>query len=307
MNKALTLLTLASFAFAGSATAKSLDLSQVADDANWLMHLDFDSSRASPIGSFILDKINDNEEAAERLEEMKTAFGIDIEGFSNLTMFGNGEREKGIAIMAGGMDVDKLLGFAQLNENLKTSKKGNHDIHSIDGGGRHSVAFATLKGNVIVGGPDANYVSRGIKLVRGKAASRAPIGLLDELRKIVPNPGMIAFLDVAKAAEFHDLDKRGQEFVKKANSAGVVVGQADGELRMAAIVKTNDEETAKQIEDMANGMIAMSALGKESNPHLAKLLESHSVKRAGNTVTLQVGLSIATIKEGIEKEMDKNI
>ena len=164
-----------------------------------------------------------------------------------------------------------------------------------------------MKGNVIVGGPDADYVTQGIRLVKGKADSRAPIGLLEELRKIIPNPGVIGYLDVAKAAEFHDLDKRGQELVKKANSAGVVVGQVDGELKMAAIVKTNDEETAKQIEDMANGMIAMAALSKESNPHLAKLLESHSVKRAGNTVTLQVGLSIATIKEGIEKEADKNI
>ncbi len=94
MNKALILLTLASFAFAGSATAKSLDLSQVADDANWVMHVDFDSARASPIGSFIMDKINDNPEAAKRMAAVKTSFGVDMEGFSSLTMFGNGEREK---------------------------------------------------------------------------------------------------------------------------------------------------------------------------------------------------------------------
>ena len=307
MKKAFMLLSLLPLAFAGPATAKSLDLSNVSDDANWLMHIDFDSARKSPIGSFIMDKINDNKEAAERIQEMQEAFGIDIEGFSSLTMFGSGEREKGTAIMVGGMDVGKLVEFAQLNENLKTTKRGKHDIHSIGDGGRHSMAFATLKGNVIVGGSDAGDVARGIRLARGKADSRAPIGLLDELRKIVPDPGMIGFVDVGKVARFHDLDERGEEIVNKANSAGMIAGQIDGELKMAAIVKTNDEETAKQIEEMANGMMAMAALGKESNPELADILETHSVKRNGNTVTLQIGLSIAAIKKGIAKEMDKNI
>lgn len=307
MKKAFMLLSLLPLAFAVPATAKSLDLSKVSDDANWLMHIDFDSARKSPIGSFIMDKINDNKEAAKRIQEMQEAFGIDVEGFSSLTMFGNGEREKGTAIMVGGMDVKKLVEFAQLNENLKTTKRGKHEIHSIGDGGRHPVAFATLNGNVIIGGSDAGDVARGIRLAKGKADSRAPIGLLAELRKIVPNPGMIGFVDVGKVAGFHDLDKRGKEIVNKANSAGMIAGQIDGELKMAAIVKTNDEETAKQIEDMANGMMAMAALGKESNPELAEVLETHSVKRNGNTVTLQIGLSIAAIKKGLAKEMDKNI
>ncbi|MBG31288.1 MAG: hypothetical protein CMI31_15025 [Opitutae bacterium] len=306
MKKALMLISIAAITFSGSVSAKPLDLSKVSDDANWLMHVDFDSARNSTIGSFIMDKINDNDEAADRMEEMKEAFGVDMEGFANLTMFGNGEREKGIAIMVGGMDVEKLVGFAQLNENLTTTQKGKHEIYSV-GEGRRSMAFTTMKGNVIVGGPDEDYVSQGIRLAKGKGNGRAPIGLLNELRRIIPNPGMIGYVDVEKAAAFHDLDERGQEFVEKANSAGMIVGEVDGEIRMAAILKTNDEETARQLEEMANGLMAMAALSKESNRHLGKVLESHSVKRAGNAIILQVGLSIDAIKEGIEKEMDKNI
>ena len=48
------------------------------------------------------------------MEEMKEAFGVDMEGFANLTMVGNGDREKGIAIMVGGMDVERTLGWAGL-------------------------------------------------------------------------------------------------------------------------------------------------------------------------------------------------
>jgi len=53
--------------------------------------------------------------------------------------------------------------------------------------------------------------------------------------------------------------------------------------------------------------MAMAALGKESNPRLAKILESHTVNRDGNTVTVQIGLAIETIKEAIEREMEKHI
>ncbi|MBO94767.1 MAG: hypothetical protein CMI32_07715 [Opitutales bacterium] len=307
MNKAFFTLPIASLFLMGPASANQLDLSQVADDANWVMHMDFDASRSSKIGSFILDKIEGNEEAVERIEKMKTTFGVDMKGFSSLTMFGNGEHKKGIAILTGGLNVKKLIDFAELNESLQTSRVGRHEIHSFNKDKRHPMAFAALKGNVIVGGPDADFVSRGINLVKGKAASREPIGLLGELRQIIAKPGFIAYLDVAKAAKFHDLKEGEAAMVEKIDSAGVVAGETDGELKMAAILKTADEETAKQVEDMVRGMLAMAALSKESDPRLAKILESQSVKRDGNSVNVQIGLSIDAIKEGIEREMDKNI
>ena len=133
MKKAYFLLPLAAFAFAGPATAKSLDLSQVADDANWVMHVDFDSARTSKIGSFILKKIEGNAEAAERIKEMKASFGIDPDGFSSLTMFGTGELEKGIAILTGGMDLEKLVAFAHPKRTVPvgTTQQGRGDTKEL--------------------------------------------------------------------------------------------------------------------------------------------------------------------------------
>ena len=74
-----------------------------------------------------------------------------------------------------------------------------------------------------------------------------------------------------------------------------------------APIKTTDEETAKQLEEMVNGALAMAELSMESNPKLANIWESQKVERAGNVLTVQIGLSIRAIKKGIEKEMDKNI
>ena len=289
--------------------AKPLNLDQVADNANWLMHIDFDSARASSIGSFIMDEIESKSEAVERMAEVRASYGVDPKGFSGLTMFGNGEHKKGIAIMSGGLDPEKMIAFARKNETFETIRVGKNEIHSLNQDKRHPMAFATLKNNVIVGGPDADYVRQGIKLAKGKGkgASRGPIALLGDLRQIIGNPGFIAYVDVAKASAHHDLDRRGMGMAKKIKSMGIVVGEADGLVKMVAVVVVEDEETAAQMEGMANGMMAMAALGKDSKHRLADLMKSQSVTRTGNTVTLQVGLAIDVIEDHIEKEMRKRI
>jgi hypothetical protein len=307
MNKSLWMISFVAFLPFSLVEAKPLNLDQVADDANWLMHVDFDSARASSIGSFIMDEIESKSEAVERMAEVRASYGVDPKGFSGLTMFGNGEHKKGIAIMSGGLDPEKMTAFARKNDTFETIRSGKDEIHSLNQDKRHPMAFATLKNDVIVGGPDADYVRQGIKLAKGKGASRGPIALLGDLRQIIGNPGFIAYVDVAKASAHHDLDRHGMGMAKKMKSMGVVVGEADGLLKMVAVVVAEDEETAAQMEGMANGMMAMAALGKDSKHRLANLLKSQSVTRTGNTVTLQVGLAIDVIEDHIEKEMRKRI
>ena len=307
MNKSLLMISFVAFLPFSLVEAKPLNLDQVADNANWLMHIDFDSARASSIGSFIMDEIESKSEAVERMAEVRASYGVDPKGFSGLTMFGNGEHKKGIAIMSGGLDPEKMTAFARKNDTFETIRSGKDEIHSLNQDKRHPMAFATLKNDVIVGGPDADYVRQGIKLAKGKGASRGPIALLGDLRQIIGNPGFIAYVDVAKASAHHDLDRHGMGMAKKMKSIGMVVGEADGLLKMVAIVVAEDEETAAQMEGMANGMMAMAALGKDSKHRLANLLKSQSVTRTGNVVTLQVGLAIDVIEDHIEKEMRKRI
>ncbi len=307
MNKSLWMIPLVAILPFASIDAKPLNLEQVADDANWLMHVDFDSARASSIGSFIIDEIESKSEAVERMAEAKASYGVDPKGFSGLTMFGTGEHKKGTAIMSGGLDTEKMTAFARKNDTFETIISGINEIHSLNQDSRHPMAFATLKNDVIVGGPNADYVRQGIKLAKGKGSSHGPIALLGNLRQIVEDPGFIAYVDVAKASAHHDLDRRGMGMAKKIKSMGMVIGEADGLLKMVAVVVAEDEETAAQMEGMANGMMAMAALGKDSKHRLANLLKSQSVTRAGNVVTLQVGLAIDVIEDHIEKEMRKRI
>ena len=70
MNKSLWMISFVAFLPFSLVEAKPLNLDQVADNANWLMHIDFDSARASSIGSFIMDEIESKSEAVERMAEV---------------------------------------------------------------------------------------------------------------------------------------------------------------------------------------------------------------------------------------------
>ena len=286
---------------------KPLDLSQVSDEANWLMHLDFDAARKSTIGSFILEELDAKPGAIERLTSMAHKVGLDPMAFANLTMFGSGEHKKGTAIMKGGLNEQKLVAFAKKNETLETTTVGKSKVHTLNPDRRHPMAFSVIKKDTVVAGPDSRYVLQGIRLAKGKAASRAPIGLLDELKVILKKPGFISYVNMSKVSKFHDLERRGGAMVKKVRSAGMAMGESAGELKVVAIVKADNEETAIQLENMARGMMAMAALGKESKPFLAEILESQKVVRKGSDVRMEVGLAIETIKELIDREMEKNI
>ena len=82
MIKSLWMIPLVAFFPFGLVVAKPLNLDQVADDANWLMHIDFDSARASSIGSFMMDELESKSEAVERMAEVKASYGVwTLKGF----------------------------------------------------------------------------------------------------------------------------------------------------------------------------------------------------------------------------------
>ena len=121
MNKYVTtILSLLALA-GGHLNAASLDLGKVSAQSNWVVHLDFEGLLKTEVGKFLLAEIKKDPKAQRQLAGIKAAFGVDIEGLGNLTAFGRGENDKGIAIASGGFNAKQLEGFVALNENVKSS------------------------------------------------------------------------------------------------------------------------------------------------------------------------------------------
>ena len=100
--------------FALGLGANPLDLQKVSKDANWFAHFDFSAMRKSEVGTFIRTSIEEIPEVMDRINRMKQDHGVDLDGFSHLTLSGSGERDSAIAILKGGVDMKKIF------ENLKS-------------------------------------------------------------------------------------------------------------------------------------------------------------------------------------------
>ena len=229
--------------------AKQLDLGKVSDGSNWIMHMDFESMRSSEIGSYLEDSLGKIPEMEEKMRGLYEKFGVDLMGVSNLTLFGTGERHKGIGILEGGVNVSVVTEVTRTREYIQESKVGKKTIFSTDKG-RRPMAFSVLKKGKIVFGPDRDYVTEGIQIANGKGRGSSSHPILESLNNLMETPGILFFADVKGAKETAELDQWAMMMADKIESCGMVIGDDDDGLKMIGLIETHSLESSEPMENM---------------------------------------------------------
>ena len=287
-------------------SAKQLDLQKVSDGSNWIMHMDFESMRNSEIGSYLEDSLEQVPEMEEKMRGLQKKFGVNLMEVSNLTLFGNGEKHKGIGILEGGVNASVVTEVTRTREYIQESKVGRKTIFSTDKG-RRPMAFSVLKKGKIVFGPDSNYVSEGIKLANGKGRGSSSYPILESLNNLMETPGFLFFADVKGAKETAELDQWARMMTDKIESCGMVIGDHDSGLKMIGLIETNSLESSEPMENMIRGGLAMMEMKAKDNQRMEGLLEDYQVTRVGRTIRIEVEVSNSFIIERIKKEMKKAV
>ena len=295
----LSLITLSG----GHLSAAPLELDNVSAQANWMIHVDFEGLLKTEVGQFLLAEIKKQPNAQRQLAGIKAAFGVDIEGLGNLTAYGRGENEKGIAIASGGFNAKQLEGFIALNEEIEASNHAGKTIYS-----ENEKAFAIIGEDTIVAGTGADYVKHGIDVMDGKEPSRDTGKILNELAKAIPYPVAQGIANLKGIMKFNPPKKAPEAaMLKKASAIGLAIGEVDGEVRVAAVMKAADEATAGHLENILRGAASLMNLGADLDPKVAELataIKTH-VSREGSHVRIYLGVSADLVKEAMAKEMAK--
>ena len=289
-----------------SLDAKNLDLKIVSSESNWIMHMDFDSMRNSEIGVFLEDAYENIPEVQSKIKEVHKKYGLNIMKTSNLTMFGNGERHKGIGILEGGVNASVVTEVTRTREYIQESKVGKKTIFSTDKG-RRPMAFSVLKKGKIVFGPDRDYVSEGIQIANGKGSGSSSHPILESLNNLMETPGILFFADVKGAKEMAELDQWARLMTDKIDSCGMVIGDQDGGLKIIGLIETNSLESSEPMENMIRGGLAMMEMKANKDDRMKDLLEGYKVIREGKMIRVEIELSNSFIIERAEKEMKKSV
>jgi len=301
-----TFLLVTAWTLAISLSAKQLDLKKVSDGSNWIMHMDFESMRSSEIGSFLEDSLEKIPEMEEKMRGLQKKFGVDLMGVSNLTLFGTGEKHKGIGILEGGVDASIVTEVTRTREYIQESKVGKKTIFSTDKG-RRPMAFSVLKKGKIVFGPDCDYVSEGIQIANGKGSGSSSHPILESLNDVLETPGFLFFANVKGVKETTDLDPWARMMADKIESCGMVIGDADGGLKMIGLIETHSLESSEPMENMIRGGLAMMEMKAKDNKRMKGLFEGYEVIREGRTIRIEIKISNSFVIERVEKEMKKAV
>jgi hypothetical protein len=301
-----TLLSLTFFSLTFSLGAKTLDLNKVSSGSNWIMHMDFDSMRNSDFGMFLEDSFENNPEIKSKIDEMVSTYGIDLRKASNFTMYGSGEKHKGIGILEGGVNASNVEKFADSKDFISETKLGKQSVFSVEKG-RHPMTYTALKKGKMIFGPNHDYISEGILMAKGKGTGASDHPLLTSLSTLLPNPGFMFFANLEGAGNVVELDPRAKFMTEHIDSCGLTIGEIGGTLKVVGIMQVKSQESSVQIENMIKGGFAMMEMRKADDRRISDLILGHAVNRTSNTVRVEMDLSIEVIIDHLEKQMKKAV
>ena len=301
-----TIISILSLILTFSLGAKTFDPNKVSSTSNWIMHLDFDSMRESEIGIFVEESYNKIPGVQEKLDWVKSNYGIDMQKVSNFTMFGSGEKHKAIGIMEGGVNSENVAKFADSQDFISKNKIGKYEVFSLNKG-RHPMAYAPLKKGKLIVGPDANYVSDGIALARGKAEGYGGHSLLRKLLKKSLSPGFMVFADLNGISEDIDMDHRAKRMTEVMNAFGMSINEHLGYLKLSGIIEAKSEKSSEQIENMIRGGYAMMKMSFPKDQNIDSMIRDFSIQRNDSTLHIDLEISVDAIIDRLKKEAEKAI
>ena len=120
---------------------------------------------------------------------------------------------------------------------------------------------------------------------------------------------VVGIADLKGIAEFNP-PKNAPEaaILKKATALGLAIGEVDGQVRVAAVLKAADETTAGHLENILRGGASLIVLGADLDPKVAELASTVKtrVARDGSHVRVYLGVPANLVKKQLAEEMSKN-
>ncbi len=292
--KIATAAVLAAGVAASGAWAGRLDRSLVPADAAWLVHVDVQALLDSTVGKSLLDEAGNLPDGADAIEEFNRELGIDLRtDLKSLTLFGTGgdPEEDAVSVALTNAQADATVARLKEKDSIETMELDGETVLVIpDGGGGIYVQVRPGKRDdrrLVLCSRSADSLRRAFAVLAGEAPSlsRGTGGILGTR----PRAGSILF---AAAGPLEDLQaiRPASELFRLARGFRIDVGEMEEELRGEATLFAADAESAADMADVVQGMVALSHLLADEDPEVARwggMLGDVAVTSRDDTITIR--------------------
>ena len=279
-----------------TAVAGPLHRADVAAKPSLVLHVDCDTLRTSAIGQWLLSEM-DKPEAQAKFAALQMMFNFDPrKQLHGLTLYSSGKTpEDGVLLVYADFDADRLTTLAKAAKEYQSTTYKQHVIHNwLDDkkkarNGVKPRVFASIQGgHIVVFGQQEARVAQALDVLDRAAPNLAGNSVFLQLG--VNGSGSIVQA-AARKLELPDSDPNAALF-RLSRMARLQVSEGQGQLRATLNLEASDDEVAKQMATVGQGLVALMKLQKD-NPGSAKLAEALSLKQDGASVVVSLAIPTA--------------
>jgi len=282
------------------ALAGPLQRADVPAEPAWVLHVDCDSLRPTPIGQYLLAEL-EKPEAEAKLAAFRTIFSFDPrKQLHGLTLYSVGKApEDGVLLVYGDFEPERLITMAKAANGYQSTPYKQHVIHNwIDENKKASrgvkprVYAAIQDGRIVVFAQQEARVAQALDVLDRAAPNLAGNQVFAQLGA----NGSGGFLQAAaRKLDLPDSEPSAALF-RLAKGARLQVGEGQGQLRATLNLETSDADVAQQMAMIGQGLVALMKL-QSFNPGSAKLAQALTLKQEGAGV---VATLVMPTSEAIE-------
>jgi hypothetical protein len=280
------------------AAAAPLKRADIPATPAWVLHVDADGLRPTTIGQYVLAELN-KPEAQEKLSAFQSLFSFDLRTqLHGLTLYGTTNAPRtGVLLVYADFDPTKLVGLAKTVQDYSSTKHNAHEIHSwIDEkrrDGEKPRVYAALGGShLVIFGPQEARVVEALDVVDSITPSLAASKVFPQLG--AGNDGTI----LQGAARKLDLPDPNAAIFKLSKVIGLQVAEAQQQLTATLRLDADDEEVARNMSSIAQGLVALVRLQKEKSA--SKFADALSIKQEGASIVASLSVPAADVVEGLK-------
>lgn len=276
--------------------AAPLQRADVPAEPAWVLHVDCDNLRPTAIGQYLLAEM-EKPEAQAKFAALQTIFNFDPrKQLRGVTLYSTGKApEDGVLLVYADFDADRLVTLAKAAKDYQSTMYRQHVIHNwIDEkrksrqGVKRRVYAAIHGGRVVVFAQQEPRVAQALDVLDHATANLATSGQFPQLGA----GGRNDFIQVAvRKLDLPEGDSK-TALLRLAKAVRLEVGEAQGKVLAVLNLEANDDDVAKQMVSVGQGLLALMKLQKD-NSGSVKLAEAIALKQDGIAVTATLAVATA--------------
>ena len=281
-----------------------LQRADVPAEPAWVLHVDCDDLRPTAMGQYLLAEM-EKPEAQAKFAAFQTIFNFDPrKQLHGLTLYNAGKApDDDLLLVYADFDPDRLITMAKAAEDYQSTTNNQRVIHNWieeKKKARHGVkprVYAAIQGaHIVVFARQEARVARALEVLDGAAPSLAGSGLFPQLGA----DGSGCIQAAARKLNLPDSDPNAA-LSRLAKMAQLQIGEAQGQLKATLSLEANDEEVARLMASVGQGLLALMKLQKD-NPGSVKLAEALALKQEGARVVVSLAVPTADAIELIKAD-----